>query len=167
MDAFLNLARNDVEISSNAPKQLTLELHSKFISNYEKNKQSYEFIMSEYLQMSGMYWCLTAMDIMGKLSELDDLNAIVDYIKKCQQPNGGFASAVSHDAHLLHTLSAVQILVMLNRLNEVDLSGVEKYVVERQNEDGSFGGDCSNEIDTRFSFCAIATLYLIVSLHFD
>lgn len=57
---------------------------------------------------------------------------------------------------------------MLNKLEEIDVNGVENYVIARQNPDGSFGGDESNEIDTRFSFCAIAALYLIVSFsHFQ
>uniref|UniRef100_A0A915C8M2 Geranylgeranyl transferase type-2 subunit beta n=1 Tax=Parascaris univalens TaxID=6257 RepID=A0A915C8M2_PARUN len=160
-DAFLNLARNDVDIPKAAPRELLLDLHTRFISNYEKNKDSYEYITAEYLRMSGIYWCLNAMDIMGRLSQMD-IVAIVNYVKGCQQQNGGFAPAIGHDAHLLHTLSAVQILIMLNKLEEIDANGVAKYVIARQNPDGSFGGDESNEIDTRFSFCAIATLYLIV-----
>lgn len=62
--------------------------------------------------MSGIYWCLNAMDIMGGLSQMDTV-AIVDYVKDCQQQNGGFAPAIGHDAHLLHTLSAVQVGVIV------------------------------------------------------
>lgn len=62
----------------------------------------------EYLRVSGIYWCLQAMDIMDKLNEIDS-NEIVSYVKQRQQPNGGFASAEQHDDHLLHTLSAVQV----------------------------------------------------------
>lgn len=34
-------------------------------------------------------------------------------------------------------------------------------IVERQNGDGSFSGDEFGEIDTRFSYCAIAALVLL------
>lgn len=54
-------------------------------------------------------------------------------------------------------------MVMLGKLDEIDTDAVACYVTSLQNEDGSFGGDECNEIDTRFSFCALATLHLIVS----
>lgn len=57
-------------------------------------------------------------------------------------------------------------MVMLGKLDEIDVDGVTRYIKSLQNEDGSFGGDKYNEIDTRFSFCALATLHLIVSLSF-
>lgn len=62
--------------------------------------------------MSGVYWCLQALDIMGKLNEVD-VNEIAIYVKRCQRPNGGFAPVDQHDAHLLHTLSAVQVSLCL------------------------------------------------------
>lgn len=61
--------------------------------------------------MSGIYWCLEAMDVMEKLDTMD-LNEVADYVKRCQLPNGGFACAENHDAHLLHTLSAVQVYLL-------------------------------------------------------
>lgn len=66
--------------------------------------------------MSGIYWCLQAMDIMGKLNKMD-VDEIANYVKRCQQSNGGFASAEQHDAHLLHTLSAIQVNLCLLFLN--------------------------------------------------
>lgn len=66
----------------------------------------------EYLRVSGIYWCLQAMDIMNN-SHAVDTNDIAGYVKQCQQPNGGFAPAEQHDDHLLHTLSAVQVNLCL------------------------------------------------------
>lgn len=43
------------------------------------------------------------------------------------------------------------------------MEGVVRYVAELQQPDGSFAGDEWGEIDTRFSFCALATLALLVS----
>lgn len=64
--------------------------------------------MAEYLRMSGIYWCLTAMDLMNELERMNK-NEIVDFIKQCQHKNGGFGASIGHDPHLLHTLSAVQV----------------------------------------------------------
>lgn len=81
-------------------------------------------MVSEYLRLSGVYWCLAAMDVMHKLDDMDK-ERIANFVIKCQQPNGGFAPALEHDPHLLHTLSAIQasliatfyhVLFMFHRL---------------------------------------------------
>lgn len=55
-------------------------------------------------------------------------------------------------------------MIMLDRLSDINLDATASYVAARQNEDGSFGGDEYGEVDTRFTFCAIAALFLIVSI---
>lgn len=57
-----------------------------------------------------------------------------------------------------------QILCIYDRLDEIDLEAVAKYVSGLQQPDGSFFGDKWGEVDTRFSFCAVAILTLIVSV---
>ena len=47
-------------------------------------------------------------------------------------------------------------------MNEtLDVESLVSYVVSLQQEDGSFVGDEWGEVDTRFSFCALATLTLL------
>ena len=53
---------------------------------------------------------------------------------------------------------------MLEATEEVNVEGVVQYVTSLQNEDGSFSGDKWGEVDTRFSFCAVACLALLVGL---
>lgn len=119
--------------------------------------------MTEFLRMSGIYWGITALDLMNHLHKLDK-RSIVKFIKKCLCPHlGGFGACEDHDPHLLYTLSAIQILCFYNCLEEVDLDGIAKYVASLQQPDGSFIGDKWGEVDTRFSFCAVAVLTLIVS----
>jgi geranylgeranyl transferase type-2 subunit beta len=65
--------------------------------------------VTEYLRMSGIYWGLTAVDLMGELQKMsrDD---IVNFVAQCQHECGGFGASVGHDPHVLYTLSAVQVL---------------------------------------------------------
>lgn len=87
---------------------------------------------------------------------------IAAYLKDCQDPvSGGISGCVNHDPHILHTLSAVQILCLYDNLDAIDVEGVVKYIVSLQLPDGSFMGDKWGEIDTRFSFCAVLTLSLL------
>ena len=64
--------------------------------------------MTEYLRMSGMYWGLTVMDLMGALDKMNK-QEVLDFIKECQHECGGISASIGHDPHLLYTLSAVQV----------------------------------------------------------
>ena len=119
--------------------------------------------------MSGLYWCLTAMELMnnpatdsdsGPTSGLDRIG-ILDFVARCQHPCGGFSAAEGHDPHLLYTLSAVQILVTLDGIQReggvpdqhrvpIDVDAVVDYVSGLQTPAGSFQGDKWGEIDTRY-----------------
>lgn len=63
----------------------------------------------------------------------------------------------------LFSFSTYQILCIYDALSEIDLELVAKFVAGLQQPDGSFFGDKWGEVDTRFSFCAVAVLSLIVS----
>ena len=62
--------------------------------------------MTEYLRLSGMYWGLTALDLMH-----EDLNQpeVLTFVQECLYPCGGFGAHPGHDPHLLYTLSAIQV----------------------------------------------------------
>lgn len=56
-----------------------------------------------------------------------------------------------------------QILTIYNALESIDTNRVTEYIKSLQQPDGSFFGDKWGEVDTRFSFCAIMSLSLLVS----
>lgn len=67
-----------------------------------------EYTLSEYLRMSGIYWGLTVMDLMGQLPRMNR-QEIIDFITACQHECGGISASIGHDPHLLYTLSAIQV----------------------------------------------------------
>lgn len=70
-----------------------------------------------------MYWGLSALYLLGK-AELLDQNEIVAWVLSCQKESGGFGGSPRHDAHLLHTLSAIQVLAIYDKLHLLDASQV-------------------------------------------
>lgn len=65
--------------------------------------------MTEHIRMSGMYWGITAVDLLGCLGRMDRTE-IVAFVQQCQdKDSGGISPSVGHDPHLLSTLSAVQV----------------------------------------------------------
>ena len=67
--------------------------------------------MTEYLRVSGVYWGLTAMSLMKKLDAMNQ-QEVLDFVLACQHSNGGFGACQNHDAHLLYTLSSIQVCVI-------------------------------------------------------
>ena len=64
--------------------------------------------MIEYLRMSGIYWGLTAVDLMIELKQMNR-DEVLNFVVKCQHDCGGFGASMNHDPHLLYTLSAIQV----------------------------------------------------------
>ena len=145
---------------------LEFDKHSKFIERHQElqaDPDDINFKLLEHLSMSAYYWAICGLNLLGT-SQLNH-DKIVEFIVECQQEDGGFGGSIGHDFHLLYTLSAVQILVMLDKVNVIDVDKVVNYVVKLYQEDGSFMGDAYGEIDTRFSYCAVACLSLLDRLN--
>ena len=71
-----------------------------------------------------MYWAITSLDLLNKLDVFKQEDVIA-YVLSCRQDNGGFGGHVGHDAHLLYTLSAIQILAVYDRLDLIGPETVE------------------------------------------
>ena len=101
----------------------------------------------------------TSMHVLS--DELSPLQ-IIEYVKSCYHPNvGGFSPTPRHDPQILCTLSAIQIACILDAKDQLDVDAICKYISGLQNKDGSFCGDKWGEVDTRFSFGAVAALSLL------
>ncbi|KAL0049986.1 hypothetical protein WJX82_002124 [Trebouxia sp. C0006] len=108
-----------------ARAQLLVEKHAAYIKKVADAKDTLEAHVTEHFRLSGVYWGLTALYLMGKLDIVDGA-AIVEWVLKCQHSSGGFGG-----------------------------NQIASYVQSLQQADGSFTGDESGEIDTRFSYVAL------------
>lgn len=60
----------------------------------------------------------------------------------------------------------MQIACLLDCVNVLPVDRIVQYVTSLQQSDGSFTGDKWGEVDTRFSFCAVACLSLLVFINY-
>ena len=74
-----------------------------------------EYCITEYLRMSGVYWGVTAMDLMRKIDMMNK-EEIIEFVKSCQHEDGGFGASLNHDSSLLYTLSAIQVIGFLHKI---------------------------------------------------
>lgn len=114
--------------------ELLIPLHVKYIQSLDTRKDDLEYWLTEHLRLSGIYWGITALDLMNHIDALPR-NEIIDYVKSLQHENGGFRADKDHDAHLSNTLYAIQILVTLDALETINLDkAVEcKFITKLQN----------------------------------
>lgn len=108
--------------------QLATSAHVKYIQSLDTRKDEYDYWLTEHLRLNGLYWGLAALHLLGHPQALPREETI-DFVLSCQHENGGFGAAPSHDAHMLYTVSAVQILAMIDALDELEKRGKGKALV--------------------------------------
>jgi len=148
------------EISVKASELLSrmdfaLSKHKKYIQQLDSNQSSFEYVVTEHLRLSGVYWAMSALEVWGAGDEYDK-GAVADWVMQCyNDDDGSFGGNVGHDGHMLYTLSGVQLLAMCGRLDNINGAKTAAFVSGLQQADGSFAGDEWGEVDTRFSYCAL------------
>ncbi|CCM00556.1 uncharacterized protein FIBRA_02590 [Fibroporia radiculosa] len=146
-------------------QQLDIPLHVKYIKSLGESKDDLMYHLTAHLRMNAIYWGLTALCIM-KHKEALAREEMVEFVMSCWDDEAGaFGAHPDHDAHLLSTLSAIQILTTQDALDRIDIPRVVKFILSLQQPSGVFAGDSFGEIDTRFSYCAVNALSLLGHLH--
>ena len=124
-----------------------------------------ETVASEHLRLNAVYWGLCCLHLLRAPQDTLDTAALRSWVLSCQTPSGGFAPAPGHDAHVLSTLSAVQVLSLLDDPLVTDgafADRVAAYLASLQRPDGSFTGDgTAGEVDTRFTYATLCCAFLL------
>lgn len=111
----------DIKLPPNSINKILFNKHIDFINDYGKDENNFEYGITDYLRLSGMYWGLTALELMHA-QPTQSKDDIVAYIQQCQdQESGGIGACIGHDPHILHTLSAVQVRTTLRFYLEANM----------------------------------------------
>ncbi|KAL1760635.1 terpenoid cyclases/protein prenyltransferase alpha-alpha toroid [Schizophyllum commune] len=143
------------------PQPLLTDLHVKYIQRLGKSKDDLAYHLTAHLRLNAIYWGLTALFVMGRPDALDR-DELIEFVLSCWDEEAGALGAhPDHDAHMLSTLSGIQILLELDAIDKLDVDRVVKFILSLQQPSGVFAGDRFGEIDTRFTYCAINALSLL------
>lgn len=113
-----------------AELQLAAAEHVKYIQSLDTRKDEYDYWLTEHLRLNGLYWGLTALHLLRRPDALPR-DETIDFVLSCQHENGGFGAAPGHDAHMLYTVSAVQILALIDAFDELETRGKGKAAVAK------------------------------------
>ncbi|CAO1627245.1 unnamed protein product [Sympodiomycopsis kandeliae] len=139
---------------------LLTDLHIRHILKLSNSTSSLHYHLSTHLRINGVYWGLGALELMGKGDLLPEKET-VDFVMSCyDETSGGFGPFPRHDAHILNTLSAIQILAIKGRLEVLDREKVIQYILSLRNPSTNlfFGDESRLEEDTRFLYCSVSAL---------
>jgi geranylgeranyl transferase type-2 subunit beta len=117
----------DSRAQADHPK-LAIAKHVQYVQSLDTKRDEYEYWLTEHLRLNGVYWGLTALHLLGHPEALPR-DETIDFVLSCQHESGGFGAAPGHDAHMLSTVSAVQILTMIDALDELETRGRGKAMV--------------------------------------
>ena len=148
------------------PLSLYVSKHLNYLQNLDKtrDKNSIGFYFNEHLKVSALYWGCSALNLLNNLSS-HNKSETINFLLKCQNPNGGFGGSIGQDSHITSTHYALLTLAQFNSLNLISAEPIANYIKSLQNSDGSFKGDEYAETDSRFSYCAVAILKIINKLN--
>lgn len=108
--------------------------------------------------------CLACGAALNRLLETREEH-LFRWILRCRRPCGGFANEEGHDAHVVATHYALLMLAGLGRLQHLaDAERTAEWIKKLQTPEGAFRGDAWGEADSRFSYCAVASLTLLGAL---
>ena len=105
--------------------KLLTNAHVKYITSLDTRRDELDYWLTEHLRLNGVYWGLVGLHLLGRPDALPRQETI-DFVLSCQHESGGFGAAPGHDAHMLSTVSAVQILAMVDAFDELEARGKGK-----------------------------------------
>lgn len=74
--------------SADPSRQLLIPLHVAFIEALDKKRDSLAYHFTTHLRMNGVYWGLTALEILGR-PEVLDRQALIDFVFSCWNDDTG------------------------------------------------------------------------------
>ena len=142
---------------------LDVDAVCRYVASKQGSAKDLEYWMTEPMFLSGLYWGLNTVSLLNHPHAISHTFAL-GCVARCRRPGGGYGAHAGHDAHILFTLSAVQILALCGSLRTLSAEDVEAtvcYVAGLQQPDGSFAGDEFGDHDTRYSYAALSCLQLL------
>lgn len=116
------------------------------------------------------YWILHSLELLGTLHQLPDsvVDRCVDFLGRCQHPNGGFGGGPGQAPHLAATYAAVNALCILgseckreDAFRVIDRHKLFDFIVSVKCPiTKAFAVQIGGEIDTRGSYLALAVASL-------
>eukprot|EP00741_Cyanophora_paradoxa_P021298 tig00021348_g20558.t1 len=111
------------------------------------------------------YWILHALDLLDAVPRTSDqVSYVIDFLRRCQHPTGGFGGGPGQVPHLAPTFAAVNALLVIGTeaaLASIDRAGLLRFLRSIKSADCSFRMHDDGETDVRGVYTAAAVYSLL------
>lgn len=110
------------------------------------------------------YWILHSMALLGEFIDADLEDRTIEFLNRCQDPNGGYGGGPGQMPHLATTYAAVNALISLGgekSLSSVNRSKMYTFLKRMKDPSGAFRMHDAGEIDVRACYTAISVASIL------
>ncbi|XP_047496628.1 protein farnesyltransferase subunit beta-like [Penaeus chinensis] len=159
--AIFSYFRNTIEVDSKEPV-LHRERHIAYLKKGLKTlPEGFQCLDASRPWL--VYWAVHALELLEvKLNEQEAGN-IIDFLKRCQNPAGGFGGGPGQFSHLAPTYAAVNALAIVGTKEAYDVINREKlqeFLWQMRTDEGAFRMHEGGEVDIRGVYCAVSVARL-------
>jgi len=110
-----------------------------------------------------VYWIVHSLELLDEELTEQEKFSLVDFLGRCQDPEGGFAGGPGQVAHLAPTYAAVNSLAIIGTKESLSLferGKLAAWLDRLRCPDGSFTMHVDGEVDIRGVYCALSVARL-------
>jgi len=111
-----------------------------------------------------VYWIIHSLELLDQPLSQEEKSALVKFLARCQDPDGGFAGGPGQVPHLAPTYAAVNSLAIIGTEEAYKLVNRDRMVAwldRLRCDDGAFTMHVDGELDIRGVYCALSTARLL------
>lgn len=115
--------------------------------------------------LAASYAALMALALTGNKeawSKIDRLS-VKKWLLSVKQPNGSFVMLNGAECDVRAVYCALCIASILDILDDNLKSGVKEWIIKTQTYEGGFSGDIGDEAHGGYTFCALASLFILMT----
>ncbi|CAD6197667.1 unnamed protein product [Caenorhabditis auriculariae] len=110
------------------------------------------------------YWAINSMNILAADISEETKTTVVQFLKSCEHPKGGYGGGPGQLAHLAPTYAAVMCLISLQTeeaLQSIDRETLFAFLTRMKQPVGNFTMHDDGEIDMRSAYCALSVAAIL------
>ncbi|KAJ6866670.1 protein farnesyltransferase subunit beta isoform X2 [Populus alba x Populus x berolinensis] len=110
------------------------------------------------------YWIIHSMALLGESLDYQLETNAIDFLNRCQDPNGGFGGGPGQMPHLATTYAAVNSIVTLGgqkALSSINRDKLYNFLLRMKDPSGAFRMHDAGEIDVRACYTAISVANIL------
>ncbi|XP_041004614.1 protein farnesyltransferase subunit beta [Juglans microcarpa x Juglans regia] len=153
-DLFASLPRN----AKSAMLELQRDNHMEYLTKGLKRLDP-SFSVLDANRPWICYWILHAIALLGERVEPELEDNVIEFLSRCQDPNGGYAGGPGQMPHLATTYAAVNALITVGgerSLSSINREKLYTFLQRMKQPSGAFRMHDAGEIDVRACYTAIS-----------